>query len=112
MPDIGDIYVARIYYSGTSGPYKNRPVLILNTDGKSSFTIVEITSVPPKNPPGHYDSFKEKIYNWKQYGLDEPSYIKCKNIHNPIGIQFFRKIGTMKDTEEFEHIVNRIDECN
>ncbi len=109
---IGDICIARIYFEGTSGLFKDRPVLILNSDGKGSYTIVEITSVAPKDPPGYYDTFKEEIKDWQKYGLDEPSWVKCKNVHNPQNLKFFGKIGTMKNTEEFERIVDRIDEYN
>lgn len=112
MFDIGDICIARIYYRGTSGPFKDRPVLILNNDNNGLFTIVEITSVAPKKPPKYYDTVKEEIKGWQEYGLDDPSWVKCKNVHNVFSPRFYNKIGTMKDTEEFEHIVNKIDEYN
>lgn len=111
MYDIGDICIAKIYYRGTSGPFKYRPVLILNTDDNGWCTIAEVTSVAPKKPPGYFDTYKEEIKDWQKYGLDDPSWIKCKNIHNVENPRFYRKIGTMKNTEEFERIVDRIYEC-
>ncbi len=50
----GDIFVTKINYSGDKGPYKLRPVMVLNVN-EEDVTIVEITTVPPKNPPGFYD---------------------------------------------------------
>lgn len=112
MPESGDIYKVRIFFKGTSGKNKSRPVLILNSVGEDNYTIVEITSTPPKNPPGYYDLMKEEIKDWKSYGLDRKSYVKCKNVYDVEDLRLFEKIGTMKNTEEFEHILNRIDECN
>lgn len=113
MPEIGDIYKVQIFFEGASGPYKSRPVLILDyDDNNKNYTIVEITSKAPKDPPGYYDFAKEEIKNWKDYGLDKPSYVKCKNISNVNGLRLYEKIGTMKNTDEFNHIVDRIDECN
>lgn len=107
MPDSGDIYTAYIFYKSTQGAYKLRPILVLNDDGNGSCTIVEITSIGPKNPPTHYDTFKEEIVGWRKCGLDQPSYVKCKNVHNVMGLRLKDKIGSM-DPDEFEHIVNRI----
>ena len=112
MAESGDIYKVTIYYEGTFGPYKPRPVLILNSNDEGNYTIAEITSIPPKNPPGYYDSFKEEIVDWEEYGLDKPSYVKCKNIYNVEGLRLHQKIGTMKDTVEFERIIDKIDESN
>lgn len=106
MYGIGDVCLVKIYYKGTSGPYKKRPVLIFNTIG-SYYTITEITSVPPKVPPGFYDQFKEPIHNWQACGLDESSYAKCANTHNVEKVRFVRKLGTM-DADDFMCIVERI----
>ena len=112
MPESGDLYKVKIFLKGTSGPYKSRPVLILNPIGENHYTIAEITSKSPKDPPGYYDSVKEEIKNWNDYGLDRKSYVKCKNVYDVEDLRLYQKIGTMKDTEEFERIVDRIDECN
>lgn len=106
----GDICTVEIFYKGTSGSSKIRPVLVLNVVN-SKYTIAEITTVEPKDPPGYYDQYKEEIKNWKKYGLDKKSYVKCKNIHNVEGPRFVKQIGVM-DSDEFENIVNRIMEVN
>lgn len=111
MPDSKDIYLVRIYYTGQSGAFKSRPVLILNNLGNGWVTIVEITTVPPKQPPSHYDKFKEPIIRWAQYGLAYPSFIKCKNIHNIEISRLFQKIGIMAD-DEFINIIEKIDLSN
>ncbi|MDD3833616.1 MAG: type II toxin-antitoxin system PemK/MazF family toxin [Oscillospiraceae bacterium] len=98
-----------IYYKGRSGNCKVRPVLVLNTLNNGWCTIVEITSVAPKNPPGYYDLFKEPILKWKECGLDEPSYVKCNsnNIHNVEEIRLRNKIGKV-DYNDFINIVDKI----
>jgi mRNA interferase MazF len=104
--DIKDICSIKIFFKGNFGKSKIRPVLILNkTDEK--YTIVEITSESPKNPPTYYDQFKEEIKNWEEYGLERKSYIKCKNIHNVKPIKFLRKIGTMSNND-FEFFIQKI----
>lgn len=110
MPNSGDIYTAKIYFKGTRGECKPRPILVLKDDGVGNCTIVEITSVAPKNPPDYYDTLKEEIKEWKTYGLDEPSYVKCKNVHNVNGLRLVDKIGSM-NKDEFERIVDKITEC-
>lgn len=111
MPNSKDIYLVRMYYKGQSEAFKSRPVLILNNLGNGWVTIVEITSVPPKQPPSHYDKFKEPIIKWKQCGLANPSFIKCKNIHNIEISRLFKKIGIMED-DEFINIIDKIDLSN
>lgn len=109
MPAIGDIYTAQIFYKGLCGTYKTRPVLVLNELNNGWCTIVEITSVAPKKPPGYFDSFKEPILKWKVCGLNEPSYVKCNinNIHNVEVIRLRNKIGKM-EYDDFINIVNKI----
>ena len=109
MPNIGDIFTALIYYKGQSGPAKARPVLVVNDLGNDWYTIVEITSVPPKSPPGYYDGFKEPIKNWWECGLDQQSYVKCSpnNVHNVEGIRLHQHIGTM-NTDDFDYITDKI----
>ncbi|MDD2402175.1 MAG: type II toxin-antitoxin system PemK/MazF family toxin [Clostridia bacterium] len=107
MPDIGDIYTAIIYFKGHSRNFKVRPVLVLNDLNNGWYTIAEITSISPKNPPGYYDLYKEPILNWQECGLNEPSFVKCKNIHNVEEIRLHNKIGTM-NYNDFINIVDKI----
>lgn len=111
MADIQEVYWIKIFYSGLMGNYKVSPVLVLNNLGNGRYTIAEITSVPPKDPPGHYDNYKEPIINWVSCGLDKPSYVKCKNIHNVEDVRFIKLIGIM-DADDFLNIVIKISEYN
>lgn len=43
--------------------------------------------------------------------MDEPSFVKCRNIHNVEGIRLHDHIGTM-DPDEFGYITDKIDEFN
>lgn len=109
MPNIRDIYTARVYYRGHSGNNKPRPVLIINTLQNDMFTIAEITSVSPKDPPSYFDRFKEPILKWQQCGLDQESWVKCfkGNIHNVDGSRLHQHIGSM-DVEDFNNAVMNI----
>ena len=40
MPESGDIYKVKIFFKGTSGPYKSRPVLILNSVGEDNYKCI------------------------------------------------------------------------
>jgi len=111
MPESRDIYLVRIYYKGQSGTFKSRPVLILNTFSNGWVTIAEITSVPPRQPPSYYDKYKEPIVKWTRYGLTEPSFLKCKNIHNIKESRLSCKIGTF-DEDEFINIIDKINSYN
>lgn len=110
MPNSKDIYKAKIYFRGKGSPFKTRPILVLANNGNMC-TIVELTSVGPKEPPSYFDQFKEEVIGWNKYGLEEPSWAKCTNIHNVEGIELNNKIGVMGD-DAFNTIVNRINEVN
>ena len=111
MADIADVYIVRIYFKGTSGIYKPRPVVIINSDkAKDIYTIAEITSVKP-DASSYYDQFNEEIIDWKSCGLDKKSYVKCKNIHNVNSQRLLRKIGEM-DEDDFLNIAEKIVEYN
>ena len=108
IPSIQDVYLMRVYFKGVSGDFKVRPVLLIDFDEELQlFTIVEITSVPPKMPPGYYDKFKEPVTNWEESGLDEPSYVKCKNIHRVDPTRLLKKIGSL-NTIDFDNIIEKI----
>ena len=69
-PEISEIWTARIYYKGKSGQSKARPVLVINVNETSGqYTIQEITSVEPQEPPTYYDGFKQIIENGKNQDL-------------------------------------------
>ena len=111
MSLVSKIFKVKIYFQGTSGPYKSRPVLVIDYDSESNLcTIAEITSVPP-NPTGFLEKFKEPIIHWRQCGLVKPSYVKCKNIHRVDKSRLFEQIGTM-NADDFIHIVEKIVEYN
>lgn len=111
MVNITDIYVMRVYYKGNSRDFKDRPVLIYYQDETGLFSVAEITSVPPKDPPGYYDNFKAEITKWQECGLDDPSYVKCKNIHRVEEEKLYKHIGTI-DLYDFDIIIDKIIEYN
>lgn len=108
-PAISEVWTARIYFKGNSGINKPRPVLVVNVDEENNYTIQEITSVKPKEPPTFYDNFKELIDKWKESGLDEPSYVKCapSNTHKVERIRLHGYVGVMAE-EDFENIIEKI----
>lgn len=109
-PQISEIWTARIYYKGKSGSNKPRPILIINLDEDNNlYTIQEITSVPPKDSPSHFDHYKQIIEKWKESGLDEKSYVKCAptNTHKVDKIRLKNYVG-VTDEDDFEAIINKI----
>lgn len=112
MINIGDIYKVIIYYKNKSSDGKSRSVLIINIDSSNSdiCTIVEIASALPEKD-NYYSKFKEEIKNWQQCGLNKPSYVKCKNIHNIETERLYEKIGTMKK-DDLCNILCKIAEHN
>ncbi|MEL7658597.1 MAG: hypothetical protein AAGU75_22120, partial [Bacillota bacterium] len=82
MPNIREIYRVRIFFEDDPTQFKTRPILIIDVDSDSElFTITEITSSMPKNPPTYHDRYKEPIINWRRSGLNEPSYVKTHKIY-------------------------------
>jgi mRNA interferase MazF len=111
MSLVRKIFKVKIYFQGTSGPYKSRPVLVIDYDQVNAlYTIAEITSVPP-NLAGYYDKFKEPIIHWRQCGLVKASYVKCKNIHRVEKSRLFEQIGII-NADDFINIVEKIIEYN
>ena len=106
------IHKVIIYYKNKSSDGKSRPVLIINIDSNNSniCTIAEITSALSKKD-NYYSKFKEEIKNWQQCGLNKPSYVKCRNIHNIETERLYEKIGTMKK-DDLCNILCKITEHN
>jgi mRNA-degrading endonuclease toxin of MazEF toxin-antitoxin module len=110
LSHIGSIHLAKIFYKGRSGASKVRPVLIIKAQGnRGLFTIVEVTSVPPKDLPGFFDTYKEKINHKKRTGLFEPSFVKCheNNIHLVKKYRLHKKIGRL-EPKDLSRIIERI----
>ncbi len=108
MPHQREIFIIEVEFEDIDG-YKDRPVLIL-FQCDHLYTIVPITHVAPKNPPRNYfDEAKELIVNWKKYGLDRQSWVKCANTKNYDGSIFVGKqpVGIM-DIDEFDKITEKI----
>ncbi len=107
-PCIKDIYLMKVYFKGVSGDYKIRPVLVIDYDDELQlYTIVEVTTVPPKSPPGYYDKFKEPINDWQKSGLDDPSFVKCKNIHRAEQKRLVKRLGSL-NAADFKGIIEKI----
>lgn len=114
MNHIGNIHLAKIYYRGRSGASKVRPVLIIKAQGnRGLYTIVEVTSVPPKHLPGFFDTYKEKIDHKKSTGLFVPSFVKCheNNIHQVKKYRLQKRLGSL-DPNDLSRIIGRISEGN
>lgn len=114
MTHIGNIYLAKIYYKGRSGASKIRPVLILKDQkDRGLYTIVEITSVPPKHIPGFFDKYKEQIDYKKRAGLLKMSYVKChdNNIHRVKKYRLHKRLGSL-EPNDLSRVLERITEEN
>jgi hypothetical protein len=65
------LYLVKVYFQGTSGSFKKRPILIIDDSEAPLVTFAEITSQGPGDPPKYFDSFKEELKTWQSFGLDK-----------------------------------------
>lgn len=112
MVIFGELYLAKVYFKGTKGPFKQRPVLIVDDTEENLITFAEITSIEPTDPPKYYDNFKVEIPDWQAAGLKKISWVKCYkgNIHRVQRNKVLKKIGSVDlkvMTEVLEIIVNQ-----
>lgn len=112
MVSFGETYTAEVYFKGTSGKSKRRPVLIVDDTEDGVITFTEITSSKPKDPPGYYDGFKVEITDWQSAGLEEPSWAKCHkgNVHRAPKDRIIKRIGSVNNevmTNVLTKIVNQ-----
>ncbi|HCL4447346.1 TPA: type II toxin-antitoxin system PemK/MazF family toxin [Clostridium botulinum] len=116
MANIGDVYSVRVYFEDKN-EYKERPVIIINKTIRNFneiiYTISEITSKKPKEPPSYYDNFKEPIKQWWKCGLNKESYVKTNKLYNIKSNKLHKRIGHINNkSSDFNRIVNRIIEVN
>jgi hypothetical protein len=112
LQNIGDVYTGLIYYRGTNGQGKRRPILII--DYKDNwYTIVELTTTEPKKPPGYFDTCKQEIVDWSLAGLDEQSWAKChnNNIHRVDASRLIRHLGSLEE-HDLIAVLTKIAEIN
>jgi len=86
---VGEIWTC---HEGT----KLRPVLVIQDSLVSlevDFNITRITSQSPKN---EYDV---EIVDWKQAGLDKPSYVRCAKVQTVNQLELKRRIGTLSERD-------------
>jgi mRNA-degrading endonuclease toxin of MazEF toxin-antitoxin module len=110
LTHIGNIHLARIYYRGRSGASKIRPVVVIREQGnRGLYTIIEVTSVAPKQHPGFFDRYKEKVGHRGSTGLVEESYVKCHhdNIHRVKEYRLHKRLGRIEQ-EDVHRILLRI----
>lgn len=109
MAQIGDIYSVKMYYKGTKGPFKFRPVLIIEDEDSRICTIVEITTTEPEEPPKHYDQYKVFFEDWATSGLNEKSWAKCNktNIHKVKRDRLRKRLGEASNQDLF-NIITKI----
>ncbi len=109
MANFGELHTAYVYFKGTEGDFKTRPVLIIDDSEEALITFAEISSVEPNIPPKYFDSFKIEIIEWSQAGLNEHSWVKCHkgNIHRVPKDRVGKYIGIVDD-ESLLRIIDRI----
>lgn len=97
--EAGDLFTAKLYYRGTSGPYKIRPVLVVDDSSFPMVTLAEITTTEPNIPPKYFDRFKIEVKDWKTAGLHEQSWVKCYlgNVHRVHRNRLNKRIGSVNE---------------
>lgn len=103
--EIGNVYKGTFEYQDAPGSRDYRRLLLVDIVGEAADTgiVTQITSQPPKSPPGYYDQFREPIEKWQQAGLTKPSYARVnKNIAIPLSA-LAKPIGKLDD-EDFARI--------
>lgn len=100
LTKFGELHTANVYYRGTDGTFKRRPVLIVDDSEEELIIIAEITSEGPNEPPKYFDKFKVEILDWKTAGLDKPSWVKCyiENVHRVLKDRVVKYIGVVEDS--------------
>lgn len=70
---------------------------------------MEITSIEPNNPPQYFDNFKMELTNWKVFGLNAPSWVKCYrgNIHRVPNGKLIKRLGSV-DSQTLADVLHRI----
>lgn len=112
MVNFGETHTAEVYFKGTSGTHKRRPVLIVDDSEEGLITFAEITSTEPDDPPKYFDRFKVEIKDWKVAGLDRRSWVKChrENVHRVSKDRMIKKIGKVESqvmSDVLDKIVNQ-----
>lgn len=74
---------------------KARPVLLM--ENENDYNIFDIYKITTKN---NNDKFNYEIKQWKEAGLNQPSYIKLKNIYSIEKYKIARtKLGTLQEID-------------
>lgn len=107
--EVGHLFTVKLYYSGTSGQYKVRPVLIVDNSDYPMVTIAEITTTKPNIPPKYFDRFKVEVKDWRTTGLREQSWVKCYrgNVHRVNRNRLKKRIGSVNE-ETLINVLNTI----
>ncbi len=112
MSEIGQIYRVEIEFEDKPNESKFRPVLIYNDkDELGLYPIVEITSVPPNDPPKFHDGYKQPINKWLESGLEKPSYVKIHKITRVEESALVSFYGNM-DIEDLDKVLVKIVELH
>jgi hypothetical protein len=102
----GEVYVTKIAYEDDPTTFKWRPVLVINSlEGVS--TIVEISSIPPRNPPTFHDTFKVPIRDFVKAGLRKKSFVRTHMVYNVEDICLRGPAGII-DNDELINIQARV----
>jgi hypothetical protein len=97
-----EIWLATVMFDD-SPQVKNRPVLIVPTDGQR-FICLKLTKTPPR------DFYEIRVVNWKDAGLAEETTIRTGKILQLQPDSFIRKLGDLhaEDVVNIKHKLLRL----
>lgn len=72
--DPGEIFWLAVDYEDVPDAFKIRPAIIVGEKDDNCLILVSTTSIPPNDPPKHFDQYKIPILNWRRAGLPKPSW--------------------------------------
>jgi len=114
---LGEIYWLNVGYQDSPTESKIRPVIIIGIEDDELLLLVATTSVPPKDPPKHFDKYKIPILNWRKAGLLKPSWVQGLRLINltktqmQILVNDDNYIGCMNEID-FNHLVSELEKLH
>jgi len=111
---LGEIYWLDVGYQDIPAESKIRPVIIIGIEDNELLLLVSTTSVPPNDPPKHFDQYKIPILNWRKAELLKPSWVQGLRIIslNKDQMQALLKddsyIGRMTDID-FNYLISELE---
>lgn len=105
----GDIYVVHYEYQEDPTRFKIRPGLVILTETTSEtlISVLQITGVPPSEPPKYFDRYKVPIVNWRSSGLKKQSWVRTHMIQTVDNFALGKYVGSLGH-HDLESIINAI----